>query len=114
MNHLTTKEFKETIYDFEKDKNFKYLGNQPCIILCSADWCGPCRTIAPVLEDLEKEGNFTLYKVDVDEEYELSELFNIRSIPTILFVPLKGDPTSHTGSLPKSELKKLVVKYFGE
>jgi len=114
MNYLTTKQFKELIFNFEKEKDFKYDGNKPCIILCSAEWCGPCKMVAPVLEELEKEGNFTLYKVDVDEEYELSEFFNIRSIPTIIFVPLKGKPISHTGALPKSELKKLTNKYFGD
>jgi thioredoxin-like negative regulator of GroEL len=68
--------------------------------------------ITPILEDLEKELNFTLYKVDVDEEYELSEHFNIRSIPTLLLIPLKGEPISQTGAFPRAELKKLISKYI--
>lgn len=118
MNFLTTKQFRETIFDFDKSKgwkdNLKYNGNKSCIILFSAAWCGPCKIVTPILEELEKEHNFNLYKIDVDEEYELSEYFNIRSIPTILFVPLKGQPITHMGSFPKPELKKFIIKYFGE
>lgn len=117
MDFLTTKEFREKIFDFDKSKEWKnslkYNGSKPLILLMSATWCNPCKVVTPVLEELEKEGNFTLYKVDVDEEYELSEYFNIRSIPTILFVPLKGDPIQHMGAFPKSELKKFISKYFG-
>jgi thioredoxin len=113
MKKITTQDFKEIIYDFEKNKDFKFKGNKPAIIDFYAEWCGPCKMIAPVLEELEKDGSFNLYKVDTDEEYELSKHFNIRSIPTILFVPVEGKPVSHTGSFPKSELKKFISKYFG-
>lgn len=116
MNHLTTKQFREIIFDFGTDSdiknNWKYKGDNPCILLFSAEWCSPCRMVTPILEELEKEGNFNLYKVDTDEEYELSKLFNIRSIPTILFVPIEGNPVAHTGSFPKNELKKFISKYF--
>lgn len=114
MKKITTKDFKETIYDFEKEKDFNFKGNKPAIIDFYAEWCGPCKMIAPILEELEKEGNFNLYKVDTDEEFELSQKFNIRSIPTILFVPVNGKPIAHTGAFPKSELKKFISKYFGE
>ena len=114
MKKITTNDFKEIIYDFEKEKDFNFKGNKPAIIDFYADWCGPCKVIAPILEDLEKDGNFTLYKVDTDEEYELSKFFNIRSIPTILFIPIKGQPVTHVGAIPKGELKKLITKYFGE
>ncbi len=114
MKKITTNDFKETIYDFEKEKNFTNKGNKPAIIDFYAEWCGPCKVIAPILEELERENNFSLYKVDTDEEYELSKHFNIRSIPTILFVPVKGEPVAHTGAYPKNELKKLITKYFGE
>jgi len=118
MNFITTKEFREKIFDFDKSKEWKDTlknnGNKPVIVLCSAVWCGPCKMVTPVLEELEREGNFTLYKVDVDEEYEISEFFNVRSIPTIIFIPLKGQPVAHMGSFPKNELKKLINKYFGE
>ena len=118
MNNLTTVQFKEIIFDISDGKEIKkdwnYNGTKPSIVMFSAPWCSPCRTLTPILEDLEKEGNFNLYKVDTDEEYELSKFFNIRSIPTILFVPVKGQPVSHTGAFPKSELKKFIAKYFGE
>jgi thioredoxin-like negative regulator of GroEL len=118
MNYLTTSQFKEIVFDIgnenEPKKEWGYRGTKPCIILCSASWCSPCRTVTPVLEDLEKDGNFILYKIDVEEEYELSKFFNIRSVPTILFVPVKGQPISHTGAFPKGELKKFIAKYFGE
>jgi len=118
MNSLTTKEFKEVIFDFDKSKAWKdslrYNGSKPCIFIMGTTWCQPCKIVTPVLEDLEKDGNFNLYKIDVDEEYEISEFFNIRSVPTILFVPLKGQPIVHTGSFPKSEIKKLIIKYFGD
>ena len=117
MNYLTTNQFKETIFDIgdgESKNEWKYKGLKSSIVMFSAQWCSPCRTVTPVLEELEKENNFNLYKVDVDEEYELSKFFNIRSIPTILFVPVNGKPVAHTGAFPKGELKKFISKYFGE
>lgn len=114
MKKITTKDFKEMIYDFEKDKDFKSKDNKPVIIDFYAEWCGPCKIIDPILEELEKENNFNLYKVDTDEEYELSKFFNIRSIPTMLFIPVKGEPVAHTGAFPKNEIKKFIAKYFNE
>lgn len=112
MNHLTTNQFKETIFNIDKNEN--YIGVKPCIIMFSASWCTPCKTLTPILEELEKDGNFNLYKVDVDEEFELSQYFNIRSIPSILFVPINGKPVMQSGAYPKTELKKMITKYFGE
>lgn len=113
MENITTNEFKKTIADIDqKDLNFKIRENT--ILMFSAPWCGPCRMLSPILEDLQKEYSFNLYKIDTDEEYELSKFFNIRSIPTILFVPLDGKPISHTGAFPKSEIKKFIEKYFGK
>lgn len=114
MKKITTDDFKEMIYDFDKEKDFKNKETKPIVIDFYADWCGPCKVVAPILEELEKELNFNLYKVDVDEEYELSKFFNVRSIPTILFVPKKGQPVAHTGAFPKNELKKFISKYFSE
>ena len=118
MNYLTTTQFKDIIADIENDnepkKDWKYKGSKPSIVLFSADWCFPCKSVTPILEELERDNIFSLYKVDTDEEYELSKFFNIRSIPTLLFVPVKGEPVAHTGSFPKSELKKFITKYFGE
>jgi len=117
MKYLTTNQFKQNIFDFGNTENkteWDYTGENPAIVLFSANWCAPCKTVTPVLEDLENEGSFNLYKVDTEEEYELSEFFNIRSIPTILFVPMKGKPIAHTGAFPKTEIKKFISKYFSE
>ena len=115
MNYLTTKEFKEVIADFDdNNKDLKLKIKKNSLVMFTASWCNPCKAVAPVLEELEREGNFNLYKVDTDEEYELSKFFNIRSIPTIVFVPIKGQLVSHTGAFPKSELKKFITKYFAD
>jgi thioredoxin 1 len=119
VNTITTSDF-EKIFDYNKEdkwQNFKPNKKLPIVIDFSADsWCAPCRALSPILDELSKEyeNKVEFYKVDVDEEYELSKFFNIRSIPTILFVPVKGQPTSHTGAFPKNELKKFISKYFGE
>ena len=119
MKNVTTKEFKDKIFNFDKSKNwkesFKNNGEKSYIIVYSAQWCGPCRMLSPILEELsiEYKDKIEFFKVDVDEEYELSEYFNIRSVPTLLFVPLKGEPVSQTGAFPKTELKKLITKYIG-
>ena len=108
----------DKIFEYKKsekwqDNIFKTKRNLPIIIDFSADsWCGPCRILSPILEDLSNEydNKIDFYKVDVDEEYDLSKFFNIRSIPSILFIPVKGQPIMHMGAFPKSEIKKLIIK----
>jgi len=114
MINLTTDEFKKIFYDFTKNKEFSYSGTKPAIIDYHAQWCGPCKVIGPILEKLEEKGDFILYKVDTDEEFELAQLFNIRSIPTIYFVPVGGEPKHHVGAMSQSQVEKLIQKYFGE
>ena len=89
IEHLTLKTFKEKVYDFEDSKDWKFKGENPCIIDFYADWCGPCKMVAPVLEELSEEYhcNLDIYKVDTVAEQELAGMFGIRSIPSILFVP---------------------------
>lgn len=109
--HLTKAEFLAKVADYETNKTeFKYLGDKPCIIDFYADWCGPCKTIAPILEDLAQEysGKIIIYKVNTDKEQDLSQAFGIRSIPTLLFVPVTGQPQMVQGALPKAELKRLI------
>src|SRR5688572_29099711 len=115
--HLNYKEFKSEIFDFETEKEWKYAGKLPAIIDFYADWCGPCKAIAPVLEELaeEYEGQLMIYKIDTEKEAELSSLFGIQSIPTLLFIPTEGAPMMQKGALPKNILEevireKLVVK----
>ncbi|MBP1679286.1 MAG: thioredoxin, partial [Bacteroidetes bacterium] len=103
MEKLTKDTFREKIFDFEKNKDWKFEGELPAIIDFYADWCGPCRVVTPVLEELSKEyaGKVNIYKVDTDKEQELAAMFGIRSIPSILFVPKEGQPQMAMGALPK-------------
>lgn len=119
--HLTYSDFKTEIFDFETEKEWKYAGKLPAIIDFYADWCGPCKAIAPVLEELadEYEGQLMIYKIDTEKEAELSSLFGIQSIPTLLFIPTEGAPMMQKGALPKNILEevireKLVVKTVEE
>ena len=104
MTELLTKEtFLEKVFNFEKNKEWTFEGDVPCIIDFYADWCGPCKAIAPVLEALSEEygGKINIYKVDTEKEQELSAAFAIRSIPSMLFCPAEGQPQMAQGALPK-------------
>lgn len=108
--HLTKETFLEKIFDFEKNTEWKYTGKLPAVIDFWAEWCGPCRMVGPVIEELsnEYEGKVNFYKVDTDAEQELSAAFGIRSIPSLLFIPAEGQPKMAMGALPKAELKKII------
>jgi len=108
MEHLTLETFKTKVFDFEKSKEWKFEGDKPCVIDFYADWCGPCRMVAPVLEELSKEyeGKLHIYKVDTEKEQQLAAMFNIRSIPSILFVPKDGQPQMAAGALPKNSFEQ--------
>lgn len=109
--HITKADFLKKVYDFEKNPDeWKYLGSQPAIVDFYADWCGPCRQLSPVLDELAKEysGKLTIYKVNVDNERGLATFFGIRSIPTLLFIPMKGKPQRSLGALSKTELKEII------
>jgi thioredoxin 1 len=111
MTELLTKEnFLKKVFNFEKNKEWKFDGNIPCIIDFYADWCGPCKSLAPILEVLGKEyeGKVNIYKVETEAEQELSEAFGIRSIPSMLFVPMEGQPQMAQGALPKQELERII------
>lgn len=101
--HLTKQEFVDNIFDFENEKDWKFKGDLPCIIDFYADWCGPCKMVAPVLDELSEEfaGKMNVYKVDTEAEQELAGAFGIQSIPSILFIPKDGKPQMAQGALPK-------------
>jgi thioredoxin 1 len=107
---LTYETFKTKVFDFEKHQEWKFEGDKPCLIDFWAAWCGPCRMIAPILEELSEEykDQINIYKVNTEEEPELATLFGIRSIPSLLFVPMNGKPQMAAGALPKQTLKELI------
>ena len=110
MEHLTKATFLEKVFNFEQNKEWKYEGDLPCLIDFYADWCGPCKMVAPVLEELAKEydGKIHIYKVDTEDQQELAAAFGIRSIPSLLFCPKEGQPQMAMGALPKPSLKKAI------
>ncbi len=110
MEHLTKETFMNKVFNFEKNQEWKFEGTLPCIIDFYADWCGPCRMVAPVLEELSKEydGKINIYKVDTEAEQELAGVFGIRSIPSILFVPMEGQPQMMMGAMPKATFKQAI------
>jgi len=111
--HLTKAEFLSKVANFEANPTeWKYLGDKPCIIDFYAAWCGPCKVVAPILEDLAKEydGQIYIYKVDTEAEQELAGAFGIRSIPSILFCPMNGAPQMSMGAMPKDSFKKAITE----
>lgn len=110
--HLTKETFLEKVFDYEKNDEWKFNGNLPAIVDFWAPWCGPCRMIGPILEELSEEyaGKVNIYKVNTDEEQELGAVFGIRSIPSLLFIPLEGQPKMAVGALPKESLKQIIEK----
>ncbi len=110
--YLNKESFKEKVFDYESNKEWKYNGDIPAILDFYADWCGPCRQIAPLLDQLQEEykGKIQVYKVNTDKEKELASVFGIRSLPTIVFIPVKGEPQATLGFRPKVELEKMVTE----
>ena len=110
--NLTAQKFKEEIFDYTTEKDWKYKGDKPAIIDFYADWCGPCKMVAPILEELSEEykENLIIYKVDTEVEQELSAVFGIRSIPSLLFIPTEKQPMMQAGALPKPALKEVIEK----
>ena len=108
---LTKEMFLEKVANYEASPNdWKYLGDVPCIIDFYADWCGPCKAVAPVLEELaaEYDGKIIIYKVDTEVEQDLAAAFGVRSIPTLLFCPMEGAPQVSRGALPKESFKEAI------
>ena len=110
MEHLTKETFLKKVFDFEKNKEWKFEGELPCLIDFYADWCQPCKMVAPILEELSKEyeGKVNIYKVDTEAQQELSAAFGIRSIPSLLFCPMDEQPQMAQGALPKETMKQVI------
>ena len=111
VKHLTYKEFTKKVWDFEKDPStFVYKGKLPAVIDFYADWCGPCRRVAPIMEKLatEYDGKLLVYKINVDQEKDLASAFQVKSIPMVLFIPMEGQPMMQVGAMQEAEYKKVV------
>jgi len=108
LEHLTNETFKTKVFNYEGSKDWKFEGTKPCVIDFYADWCGPCKMVAPILEELAKEydGKIDIYKVDTEAERELSAVFGIQSIPSLLFIPQDGQPQMAQGALPKDGFER--------
>ncbi len=116
IEHLTKETFLNKVFNYEKNTEWKYEGTKPCIIDFYANWCGPCKIVAPVLEELAKdfEGKLDVYKVDTEAEQELASVFGIRSIPSFLFVPSEGQPQMAMGALPKDTFIQAFKDVLGD
>lgn len=108
--HLTKGGFLRRVADFENNPQWEFLGTKPAVLDFYAPWCGPCKMLSPVIDELadEYQGKIDIYKINVDEEQELAEIFGIRTIPTLIFIPMQGDPQRSFGAKPKAELKKVL------
>jgi len=110
VESLTKDSFLQKVFNYEQNKEWKFEGELPCIIDFYADWCGPCKMVEPILQELAQEyqGKLNIYRVDTQAQRELTAFFNIQGIPSMLFVPLNGKPQMATGALPKKILKKAI------
>lgn len=115
MEHLTAETFKEKIFDYEQSHEWTYKGSLPAVIDFYADWCQPCKMVAPIFEELSNEyhGKIEFFKVNTEDQQELSSIFGIQSIPSLLFIPKEGVPTMAAGALPKATFVNAFKDVFG-
>lgn len=114
MEILTKETFKEKVFNFQENKEWSFKGAKPAIIDFYAQWCGPCKMVAPILEQVSQSyaGKLDVYKVDTEQEQELAAMFQIRSVPSILFIPLDGQPTMAAGALSKQQFEEVIADVF--
>jgi thioredoxin 1 len=110
LEHLTNETFKEKIFNYEINREWKFEGKTPAIIDFYADWCAPCKIVGPILEELKEEfgDKLDIFKVNTEEQRELSSVFGIQSIPSLLFIPKEGPPQMAMGALPKETFRQAI------
>lgn len=115
MEHLTKESFLQKVFNYEVNKEWKFEGDKPCIIDFYADWCGPCKMVAPIMEELSNDykGKVDIYKINTEEQQELAAAFGIRSIPSVLFCPLDEKPQMSVGAMPKEGYMQAIEHVFG-
>jgi len=112
--YLTTAQFQERIFDYKNEKDWKYKGKKPCIIDFYTTWCGPCKRLAPIMDELSQTycDKVVFYKADTEREQELAYVFGINSIPQVLYIPTEGKPMLLKGLYPKEEIVKIIDEFL--
>lgn len=108
--YLTTEQFRARVFDYRTEREWKYKGDQPCVIDFYTTWCGPCKRLAPIMEELSQKycGQVVFYKMDIEREREVAYLFGISSIPQVLYVPVEGMPSLEKGLYPKEMMVSII------
>ena len=114
VGYITTQQFKDSVFDYVNEKEWQYKGEKPCVIDFYTTWCGPCKRLAPIMEELSEQyaGKVTFYKADTEQERELAYVFQIASIPQVMYIPVKGQPILLKGLSPKEEIIKIIDEHL--
>ena len=112
--YITTEQFRDRVFDYKAEKDWVYKGDKPCVIDFYTTWCGPCKRLAPIMEELSQKycDQVKFYKADTERERELAYVFNISSIPQVLYIPAKGQPMLLKGLYPKEEIVKIIDDFL--
>lgn len=114
VKYITTDDFKKLVFDYTKNKDWKYAGKKPCVIDFYTTWCGPCKRLAPIMEELAEQykGKVLFYKADTERERELAYVFQISSIPQVLYIPQNGQPVLLKGLYPKESIIQIIDEHL--
>ncbi len=114
VNYITTEQFKQKVFNYTTEREWKYLGDKPCVIDFYTTWCGPCKMLAPVMEQLAKDyaGKVYFYKIDVEKETEIAQAFQITSFPRILYIPAKERPIMQIGLQAKQDIADIIDEHL--